>query len=253
MASSIARSLVRFGVWEPATTKIVLDLVKPGMKVLSVGANFGYYALLMAKSVGLEGHVWAFEPTQKFRDQLTWHVEQNGFGDRVTILPYGLSDAKTSVSIELMEQSASMHFPPSYPNGSIIGSETIRLELLDEVSDELGIGDIDFISMDIDGHEARFLRGAISTLKRSRPPMVMEFAQSHLHVAGSDVREVAALLHEIGYEICSEETRLPYEKEIDFLRACGNFSNVTNALVVPRETGLPPFGGGASPSWKKCW
>src|ERR1041385_6577843 len=47
MASSISRSLVRTGIWEPDTTKLVLDFTKPGMQVLSVGANFGYYALLM--------------------------------------------------------------------------------------------------------------------------------------------------------------------------------------------------------------
>ena len=140
MASCISRSMVATGVWERDTTNVVLDLVKPGMQVLAVGANFGYYALLMAQRVGRGGHVWAFEPTLKFREQLNWHVKTNGFADIVTIVPFGLSDSVESVTIEIMSQSASLHFPPNLPR---IGSEVIDLKPLDTVASELGIEKID--------------------------------------------------------------------------------------------------------------
>ncbi len=233
MASVISRSLVTTGIWERDTTNLVLDFVKPGMQVLAVGANFGYYALLMAKRVGSGGHVWAFEPTKQFREQLKWHVEANGFVDRITILPFGLSDSARSATIDLTPQSASMHCPP---NEIRIGTETIFLKPLDSVTTELGIRKIDFISMDIDGHEAAFLRGAKQTLIRDIPPIAMEFSQSHLHLAGSDVRDVAALLREIGYDICSEKTRKPYKDEMEFLIECGNFNSYSNALAIPRAT-----------------
>ena len=237
MASLIAFHMVEFGVWEKETTEVVTDLVGPGMHVLSVGANFGYYAMLMAQRVGPTGHVWAFEPTEKFRQQLQWHVEANRFKDRVTVLPFGLSDSERNASIDLTAQSASMHYASNIPRE---GSETVHLRRLDDVAAEIGIERIDFVSMDIDGHEAAFLRGARKTLSRDVPPIAMEFAQRCLHAAGSDVREVAALLHEIGYEICSERTRQPYEHEMAFLIECGNFDRDSNALALPRR--------GASPS-----
>src|SRR5438874_873774 len=49
MASIISRTMVETHAWEPDTTNVILDFVKPGMHVLSVGANFGYFALLMAQ------------------------------------------------------------------------------------------------------------------------------------------------------------------------------------------------------------
>jgi FkbM family methyltransferase len=229
MDSAISRSIARTGVWEPETTRLILDCIKPGMRVLAVGANLGYFTLLMAQKVSPTGHVWAFEPTKKFRDQLAWHVQVNGFANLVTIVPFGLSDRADKVEIELMEQSASLHFPPDLPR---IGVETINLKPLDLVAAELGIERVDFIQMDIDGHEAAFLRGARGLLSAQLPPIVMEFAQSCLYFAGSDVREVRALLNELGYEIWSEKTRRLYETEYEFLLECGNFNQYKNAIAV---------------------
>lgn len=229
--SCISRSLIETGIWEPNTTKVIEDLVKPGMKVLAVGANFGYYAMLMAKQVGPSGHIWAFEPTTRFREQLQWHVNANAFGDRVTVVPYGLSDSAKEMTIDLTPQSASMHYAPSVAR---TGSEVIQLRTLDSAVADLQLDRVDFVSMDIDGHEAAFLRGGKEVLTRNLPPIAMEFAQRCLYFAGSDVREVAGLLKEIGYEICSEETRSPFRDELEFLTVCGNYNSDSNALALPR-------------------
>ena len=226
MLSVISRSLYDKGVWEPDTTSLICDIVKPGMNVISVGANFGYYVLLLARQVGPSGRVWAFEPTQTFRDQLQWHVDANHVSDIVTIVPFGLSDHKGNADITISPQSASLHYAPGGTR-----QETINLCRLDDVAPDLGISEIDFVSMDIDGHEPAFLRGAKQTLSKNLPPIAMELAQRCLHFAGSDVREVASLLTEMGYEICSEKTRLPYESELEFLKSCANFNNDANVYV----------------------
>lgn len=231
LSSVITRSMIANGIWERDTTQVVLEYAKPGMQVLSVGANFGYYAMLMARQVGPTGHVWAFEPTRHWREQLDWHIQANGFGDRITVVPLGLSDHAGRHDIVLTPQSASMHY---WPEIKTLGSESIELKPLDELAAGLGIKNIGFISMDIDGHEAAFLRGARQILSRERPPIAMEFAQRCLHYAGSDVREVARLLDEMGYVICGEDTRKPFGTEMDFLRQCGNFSTDSNALALPK-------------------
>jgi FkbM family methyltransferase len=146
MASLISRDMVTTGIWEPVTTRLVLDFVKRGMHVLSIGANFGYYALLMAREVGPSGHVWAFEPTQRYSEQLRWNIDLNGFSDRITIVPFGLSDSTKTATIEISPESASLHFPPSIIR---VRNEVIELRRLDDVIMDLGIGTIGFISMDI--------------------------------------------------------------------------------------------------------
>lgn len=229
MSSVIGRAICQNAVWEPETTNIVLDMLKPGMRALAIGANFGYYAIIMARQVGPDGHVWAFEPTLKYRTQLEWHIKENNFQDRITVLPYGLSDSVKSAVIDLSPQSASLHYAPGKN-----GMEKIDLKTLDSVFNELNINNIDFISMDIDGHEASFLKGAKSFFSSEKPIIAMEFAQRCLHFAGSDVREVAKILDDYGYLICSEKTRKPYENELEFLKACGNFNCDANVLVIPK-------------------
>src|SRR5580704_1597867 len=92
MNSNIALEMLQYGIWEPQTTALVKDFVSPGTQVLSVGANIGYYVLLMARIVGDNGHVWAFEPTKRYRDLLQQHLSMNNLEGRVTVIPYGLSD-----------------------------------------------------------------------------------------------------------------------------------------------------------------
>ena len=238
MSSNIAQQMHATGAWEFQTTELIQDLVKPGMQALSVGANFGYYALLMGRQVGETGHVWAFEPTRHFREMLEHHLKINGLESRVTVVPYGLSDTETGATIDISPQSASMHYAPQE---SRVGQEEIQLKRLDDVADGLGIRRIDFISIDIDGHEPAFLRGGTQVLSRDVPSIAMEFAQECLHYAGSDVREVADLLHQLGYEICSEMTRQPYSSELAFLKECGNFRHYANALAVRRQPGASRY------------
>jgi FkbM family methyltransferase len=232
MESVISQAIVQDEIWERNTTNLVRDFVKPSMRVLSVGANFGYYALLMARQVGPTGHVYAFEPAQKFIDYLKWNVEANGFSDRVTICPFGLSDSTASATLNLCPDTASMHIPP---NTGIIGSETIELKPLDAIASGLGIEKIDFALVDVDGHEAAFLKGGRKTLERDTPPMILEISPSNLYFAGSSSQEVASLLRHMGYAICSEQTRQPYKREWDFLWECGNFNGFSNVLAIRRQ------------------
>ncbi|MFQ5503762.1 MAG: FkbM family methyltransferase, partial [Planctomycetota bacterium] len=236
--SCVAQSLIEQGVWELETTKLAMDLVKPGMRVLDVGANFGYFTLLLASLVGPSGRVWAFEPVASWREQLAWHLARNGLADRVTVLPYGLSDRHASARIALAPSSATLHWtgsdaPPAW--------EEIELRTLDGVAAELGLERLDFVKVDLDGHEPSFLRGARVTLLALRPQLSIEFAQHCLHVAGSDVREQARLLKELGYELLDESSREPYPTEMHFLNACGNFDRSANVWAVPaRElAGMP--------------
>ena len=67
MDTDIGRRIAIQGIIDPQTTRLVKDLVRPGMQVLDVGANIGYFTLIMARAAGPSGHVWAFEPTKKYR------------------------------------------------------------------------------------------------------------------------------------------------------------------------------------------
>lgn len=231
--SCIGESIINQGIWEENTTKLIKETVKPGMHILDIGANVGYYTLILAKSVGPKGKVWAFEPVKRFRDQLLWHIEKNNFSDIVTVLPYGLSDTTIDIPISIDDSTATLHWPKSKP---AVEKEIISLKKLDDIVDDLKIKNIDFIKIDIDGNEPKFFRGAATFFKNCHPPIAMEFAQLCLHVAGSDVRELAKILNEYGYILCNEKSREPFPTDFDFLIECGNFDHSGNAFAVFKKS-----------------
>ena len=48
--------------WEPEVTQVLDRIVAPGMTVADIGAQSGFYTLLLSKRVGAKGQVIAFEP-----------------------------------------------------------------------------------------------------------------------------------------------------------------------------------------------
>ena len=61
----LCRSLILFGTRE-VDHKILLEkIAKPGMNVLDIGANIGYYALMELGLIGREGKLIAVEPSPK--------------------------------------------------------------------------------------------------------------------------------------------------------------------------------------------
>jgi FkbM family methyltransferase len=226
------REILRKGAFEKKTTRLVRRIVKPGMHVLDVGANFGYFTTLLAHHVGPQGHVWAVEPTRCFRSRIAWHLQANGLTDRVTIVPHGLSDRASDVEITIGESSATLH-PVSVSRSS--ASETISLKRLDDISGELGIRRLDFVKVDIDGHEPMFLDGACELLQRHMPIVVIEFCEANLRVAGSDVHALRLQMEELGYTMYSERKRRPFRSNEEFVAECGSLRLSANVWGIPRK------------------
>jgi tRNA A58 N-methylase Trm61 len=58
-------------------------LLLPGDQLIDIGANYGVYALSLARAVGPGGRVWAFEPASSTAGLLVESVRANGFAQLV--------------------------------------------------------------------------------------------------------------------------------------------------------------------------
>jgi FkbM family methyltransferase len=61
IGDAVLKRVFYFGVFEPSLSRCVLDTIREGDTVVDIGANHGYFAMLMSRMVGPSGRVLAFE------------------------------------------------------------------------------------------------------------------------------------------------------------------------------------------------
>lgn len=221
-------------LFEEASVLKLIDIIKPGMVVLDVGANFGYYTLLFSKWVGPSGKVIAFEPTQEYCRRLNGHLLRNK-AENVAVVNKGLSKTAEEVEINIGECSATLHWSCDFDPRI---KEKISLVTLDEWWQEYvdnGNPDrLDFIKIDTDGHEPHFLLGALKTITRLRPIIHLEFSKPHYENGGFSCTQVADWLDvQLGYTLYQEDGN-PFESHEALLQKIEDPKISANILCFPR-------------------
>ena len=179
------------GEYDTRTISNVLRLVEPQWVVLDVGANIGFWTIPLAKTLKGFGSLHCFEPVPSNFRLLGVNVERNGVAETVHMHQLGLSDRSGTVQISLRED---------FEEGSETGNaaividrddsrfQCVQIEVrpLDELFDSLGLKRLDFVKVDIEGHEDRFLSGAAQVIDRFRPILFMEINDRYYERRGLD-------------------------------------------------------------------
>jgi len=184
---------VYYGVYETPETHLVKQLVKWGWVCVDAGAHVGYYSLLFSQLVGPGGRVLAFEPCSDVRRSLMRNLSLNS-GNRVDVHDFALSDYCGWAHLERNATNS---------GGSQLAScgERVRVRTLDSFLEENSTSRVDFIKADVEGCETRLLRGGMRTLRRFKPPMLLEINPLKTASFGNTVEEMLGLLAELGYTI----------------------------------------------------
>ena len=126
------------GFWEIWLTLFCARNVKRGMTAIDVGANFGYYSLLLAELVGTRGELIAVEPNPHAADFLRRSVELNGLLGRTRI--------ETSALGATISGEASLYVPHSEPKNAQIVSEMFQPRPQDGVVIKVPVTTLDGMS-----------------------------------------------------------------------------------------------------------
>src|SRR5581483_8473856 len=81
--------------------------------------------------------------------------------------------------------------------------------MLDTLLDRDAIRHVDFVKLDVDGHECAVLRGGLNMFKRDRPAMVLELSPHVLAEAGDSLDALIGLLADCGYRLSAIGTGHP--------------------------------------------
>jgi FkbM family methyltransferase len=192
-------------LFERHELKLVATFLKPGMRVVDVGANIGLYSILGASRVGDAGRVWAFEPSRESYDRLLRNLELNRCGC-VQPIQAALGDAPNRSSTLLSDAGygdAYRYLSPASEHESRGASgEVVRETTLDACAAEYGINRIDFIKIDVEGGEYRVLLGAKETLSANQNVrVVFESEADWCERAGCRQQDAFELLRSAGFRL----------------------------------------------------
>lgn len=158
-------------------------LLRPGARVVEVGANVGYYTVAMADRVGPEGHVTALEANPRLVRLVAKSIRVNGFADRVRLLGQAAMDMPGTVDfVAFRTNSGGGHVP------SVVGAhydvepeDVERFQVQAVKLDDLDCGQVDLIRIDAEGSEPFILRGAEALLKANSDVVIcMEWSLAQI-------------------------------------------------------------------------
>lgn len=172
-----------------------------------IGANYGYYSLLLAP---VADSVHAFEPVSRTRARLKSALVRNQV-DNVAVYPVALSDHVGSAEIRLYSSSGnnSLYDVDHEIHVRQIGTEAVTLDTLDRQVYDLGLPPPGLIKMDVEGAELFVLRGARRTLREHHPILTVEFIETHFKKAGYSRCDLVAELTDAGYAIMAMSSSGP--------------------------------------------
>lgn len=190
------------GLYEPNEFCLLSKILKPGMTFVDVGANMGLYTLYAARRVGASGRVLAIEPSRREMAILKSNVELNQLKN-VTIRQVALSDQLAEVELLVAGARNSGHntLGAFGYNTTLDHRETIQTQRLDQIVPLEGLQRIHIIKMDIEGAELGALRGAVDTLQRDHPLLLLELSDRLLQHQRASSVEVLSLLAQLGYRV----------------------------------------------------
>jgi FkbM family methyltransferase len=173
--------------------------LRPGQCCIDVGANIGIYVMQMARWVAPGGRIVAFEPNPGTFEVLARHVRMNDLGERVTLVPLAAGcEAGAARLFDDQAGSGLSRLGGANPSiGGPVAATDVQVTTLDAYCSNTGTRP-DWILIDVEGYEFDVLAGAVETIRRLRPGVIVEL-HPHLYPDGETTRaEGARLIRDLG-------------------------------------------------------
>ena len=205
----ISRSLILFGTRE-VDHKIILEKVlKPGMAVLDIGANLGYYVLMEMALIGPTGRMVAVEPSPSNIELLSKNLALNGHPD-IPVIAGAVSDLSGEREFFLSHQSNLNTFHTTGSGAKHLSGQTVKVRTYTVPELAATYGNPDLIRMDVEGHEIEVFNGMLPAIERGEMAPMIIF-ETHLSRYGADhdmespLRRLFAAGYRVRYVASSSE------------------------------------------------
>jgi FkbM family methyltransferase len=170
---SVTPHLALNGYWESWTTLAIARALRPGVHAVDVGANHGYFTLLMADAAGADGRVLAIEPNPRLAELVARTLEVNGYSRCAAVLAAaaGASSGIANLVVPRHRWADASIVRAAASTDDVMAVETTSVDDAARAWPR-----VDFVKVDAEGAEEAIWAGMTCTLRRNRHiVVVMEF------------------------------------------------------------------------------
>ncbi len=199
---AVPNVLINHGDYESEERRIFLEMAERFPVVFDIGANVGWYSLHAASVVrGSGGRVYAFEPVPSTFEMLQRNVALNRASDVLTTfnLGAGVKDEVVTFHLPSIAGSVGASRRALFPDDDNVAT-TCHLTSLDTFVAANKLPDVSLMKLDVEGAEIFALKGAIETIERCRPVIMLEMLRKWSAVYDYHPNDILDLVGSIGYE-----------------------------------------------------
>lgn len=175
------------GSYEKDKQSVMTRYIRAGMNVYDIGANVGFYTLLMSRFVGKGGKVYAFEPSPRNIHYLKRHLALNRIKN-VQVFECALGDNVGEVLFDTSNNASEGKIAPT-------GDISIKLFSLDYLLKNNTIRVADLVKIDVEGSEYSVLLGGSEYFQTVKP--IIFLATHGIEISAQCCR----LLQKWGYSV----------------------------------------------------
>jgi len=229
------------GAYEPLTLRAYAPRIRPGDVVFDVGANIGAHTLHFARLVGAEGRVYAFEPTDYASAKLRANLGLNPQLAGRVVLEQRCLVANVAEPLPLTLYS---RWPVARGYTNLNADHLGKPETLegataitaDGYCESVNLQRLDFVKIDVDGHELSVMRGFQRFLSRFKPIILIELAP-YVYKASNflEFDAFVSLIANLGYDFVEAGSGAKISSEPALLRSHITPGGSMNFLLLPAE------------------
>ncbi|KKM47637.1 hypothetical protein LCGC14_1558400 [marine sediment metagenome] len=183
----LPHALISKGIYDPLMTKVLQDVVRPGMAVVDVGANIGYFSLILAEAATQEGLVYAIEPEARNYNLLLRNLSLNGYLTSIQPIQVAISNETLTGTLVVNDKYHGSHF---LLNQSLDPVDkrltTTRIVSLDHLFENC---EIHFVKVDVQGAEMDVLEGMETLLDYEDIGIIWQYIPDCLVKFGRDPKD----------------------------------------------------------------
>ncbi|MDR1335151.1 MAG: FkbM family methyltransferase [Holosporaceae bacterium] len=204
--TEINRALFVRGIYDPNAVVVASRFLPPsGGVFIDVGANNGYFSMLISKNIGNGGCVYALEPSSREFSRLVDNIKINGLEQVICAHKVAVSDqvgvAKLKIAGE--EENALNTLGSDFASKGVenAGIENVATVSIDEFVSSHHLPRVDCIKLDVEGSELRAMNGARRTILTYHPVIILGVNDDALKANETDRDALQRIIAEFGYVI----------------------------------------------------